>query len=146
MSLFDDSKPAAPLRATVKRKTAMERRLEILEKVRSTDPSILEAIEQGRMDPYLPTVETRNAFCALRPSEQIFAAFWDCPGVDRKKLLDLCRHAGQMERAGLLRDLRVDRSKLAPPVSETEFPPGVEIGPELALAALQCKQAMRKER
>lgn len=145
MSLFDDDAPRAPLRATVApRKTPQERLLEILEKVRSTDPSIEEAIAQGRMDPYLPTVETRNAFCALRPSEQIFAAFWDCPGVDRKKLMDLCRHAGKMERAGQLRDLKVDRSKLA--TTETGFPPGVEIGPELALAALQCKQAMRKER
>lgn len=145
MSLFDDDAPRAPLRATVApRKTPQERLLEILEKVRSTDPSIEEAIAQGRMDPYLPTVETRNAFCALRPSEQIFAAFWDCPGVDRKKLMDLCRHAGKMERAGQLRDLKVDRSKLA--TTETGIPPGVEIGPELALAALQCKQAMRKER
>lgn len=143
MSLFDDSRPAAPLWATVKRKTAMDRRLEILEKVRSTDPSILEAIEQGRMDPYLPTVETRNAFCALRPSEQIFAAFWACPGVDRKKLMDLCRHAGKMERAGQLRDLKVDRSKLA--TTETEIPPGTEIGQEFAAAILQCKSHMRNK-
>lgn len=124
MSLFDDT-PRAPLRATVAtRKTPQEKLLEILEKVRSTDPSIQDAIEQGRMDPYLPTVETRNAFLSLRPSEQIFAAFWDCPGVDRKKLLTLCRHAGKMERAGLLRDLRVDRSKLATEETEAgiEFP------------------------
>lgn len=143
MSLFDDDAPRAPLLATVTPcKTPQEKLLEILEKVRSTDPSIEEAIAQGRMSPYLPTVETRNAFLTLRPSEQIFAAFWDCPGVDRKKLMELCRHAGQMERAGQLRGLKVDRSKLE--TTETGFPPGVEIGPEMALAALQCKQAMRK--
>lgn len=145
MSLFDDEAPRAPLRATVTpRKTPQEKLLEILEKVRSTDPSIIEAIEQGRMDPYLPTVETRNAFLTLRPSEQIFAAFWDCPGVDRKKLMALCRHAGKMERAGQLRDLKVDRSKLA--TAETEIPPGTEIGPEMALAVLQCKEAMRSKK
>lgn len=146
MDLFKQKRTTAPAPAGAPRKTAAEKRQEILDKIAPTDLSVLEAIEQGRLDPFLPTDETRKAFSLLKPSEQLFAAFFECPGVDQKKLADLCRHTAKMERAGLLRDLRVDRSKLAPPVSEVGFPPGVEIGPEMALAALQCKQAMRKER
>lgn len=146
MDLFKQKRVSSPVLTGKPRKTAAEKRQEILDKIAPTDLSVLEAIEQGRLDPFLPTDETRKAFSTLKPSEQLFAAFFDCPGVDQKKLADLCRHTAKMERAGLLRDLRVDRSKMAPPVSEVGFPPGVEIGPELALAALQCKQAMRKER
>lgn len=147
MDLFKQRATTAPAVTGTPRKTAAEKRQEILDKIAPTDLSVLEAIEQGRLDPFLPTDETRKAFSMLKPSEQLFAAFFECPGVDQKKLSALCRHTAKMERAGLLRDLRVDRSKLAPPVSDPmEFPPGVEIGPELALAALQCKQAMRKER
>lgn len=144
MDLFKQKRTTAPATAGAPRKTAAEKRQEILDKIAPTDLSVLEAIEQGRLDPFLPTDETRKAFSTLKPSEQLFAAFFDCPGVDQRKLSELCRHTAKMERAGLLRDLRVDRSKLAPSVSETEFPPGVEIGQEMALAALRCKQAMRK--
>lgn len=146
MDLFKQKRVSSPALTGKPRKTAAEKRQEILDKIAPTDLSVLEAIEQGRLDPFLPTDETRKAFSTLKPSEQLFAAFFDCRGVDQKKLADLCRHTAKMERAGLLRDLRVDRSKLAPPVSEMEFPPGVEIGPELALAVLQCKQAMRKDK
>ncbi|WAV88306.1 hypothetical protein [Phage ST231] len=146
MDLFKQKRTPSPAITGTPRKTAAEKRQEILDKIAPTDLSVLEAIEQGRLDPFLPTDETRKAFSMLKPSEQLFAAFFECPGVNQRKLSELCRHTAKMERAGLLRDLRVDRSKMAPPVSEVGFPPGVEIGPEMALAVLQCKEAMRSKK
>lgn len=143
MSAFDDDQPATAVRS-VTRKTAIEKRLEILDKVRSTDPSILEAVDQGRLSGYLPTVETRNAFSMLRTSEQIFAAFFECPGVDQRKLSELCRHTAKMERAGTLRDVKVDRTKVV--VTESGIPPGMEVGPEMALACLTARELIRSKK
>lgn len=151
MDLFKDE-PRAPLRATVAhRKTAAERMLEILEKVKPSDLSIQDAIDRGVLDPFGVTQEVRDAFARLRPSEQIFAAFWGVAGVDSKAHLALCRHAAFMERDGLLRDLKVDRSLIAVEVSESDglddvIPPGTEVGPELAAAALRCRRALRGEK
>ena len=148
MDLFKDE-PRAPLRANVaQRKTPAERMLEILEKVKPSDLSIQDAIDRGVLDPFGVTQEVRDAFARLKPSEQIFAAFWGVAGVDGKALLALCRHAAFMERDGLLRDLKVDKELIACPVSDSDglddvIPPGTPVGPELAAAALRCKQALR---
>lgn len=148
MDLFKDE-PRAPLRANVAhRKTAAERMLEILEKVKPSDLSIQDAIDRGVLDPFGVTQEVRDAFARLRPAEQIFAAFWGVEGVDSKAHLALCRHAALMERDGLLRGLKVDKDMLVVEVTAVDIlddviPPGIEVGPELSAAALRCKQALR---
>lgn len=150
MSIFDDDAPRAPLRATVQRKTPAERLLEILEKVKPSDLSIQDAIKRGALDPFGVTQEVRDAFARLRPSEQMFAAFFEAPGVDQKALAALCRHTAKMERAGLLRDLKVDRSLINCAPVESDgldhvIPPGVEVGPELAAAVLRCREQLRSK-
>lgn len=149
MALFDDT-PRAPLRANVERKTPAERMLEIMEKVRPTDLSIRDAIARGVLDPFGVTQEVRDAFARLRPSEQVFAAFFGVEGVNAEAHMELCRHTAKMERAGLLRDLKVDRSAIECGPVESDgldhvIPPGVEVGPELAAAVLRCREQLRSK-
>lgn len=136
--------------APVRRKTSGEKLLEILEKVRPADLSIQDAIDRGVLDPFGVTQDVRDAFARLRPSEQIFAAFFGVEGVNDEAMMALCRHAAKMERAGLLRDLKVDRSAIECGPVESDgldhvIPPGVEVGPELAAAVLRCREQLRSK-
>lgn len=136
--------------APVRRKTSGEKLLEILEKVRPADLSIQDAIDRGVLDPFGVTQDVRDAFARLRPSEQIFAAFFGVEGVDDEAMMALCRHTAKMERAGLLRDLKVDRSAIECAPVESDgldhvIPPGVEVGPELAAAVLRCREQLRSK-
>ncbi|QBZ71567.1 hypothetical protein HOV35_gp02 [Escherichia phage Sortsne] len=136
--------------APVRRKTSAEKLLEILEKVTPTDLSIQDAIDRGVLDRFGVTQEVRDAFARLRPSEQIFAAFFGVEGVNDEAMMALCRHTANMERAGLLRDLKVDRSLIECAPVESDgldhvIPPGVEVGPELAAAVLRCREQLRSK-
>ncbi|QHJ80422.1 MAG: hypothetical protein [Bacteriophage sp.] len=137
--------------APVRRKTSAEKLLEILEKVTPTDLSIQDAIDRGVLDRFGVTQEVRDAFARLRPSEQIFAAFFGVEGVNDEAMMALCRHTANMERAGLLRDLKVDRSLIECAPVESDgldhvIPPGVEVGPELAAAVLRCREQLRSKK
>lgn len=137
--------------APVRRKSSAEKLLEILEKVRPADLSIQDAIDRGVLDPFGVTQDVRDAFARLRPSEQLFAAFFGVEGVNVEAHLELCRHTAKMERAGLLRDLKVDKELIACPVSDSDgldyvIPPGTEVGPELAAAVLRCRNELRSQK
>lgn len=136
--------------APVRRKSSAEKLLDILEKVRPADLSIQDAIDRGVLDPFGVTQDVRDAFARLRPSEQVFVAFYGVDGVNAEAHMALCRHTASMERAGLLRDLKVDRSLINCAPVESDgldhvIPPGTEVGPELAAAALRCREQLRSK-